>query len=73
MPNLSYKEVNEALKKHEQTLTPKLNAFLIMSNNIEYVVQSNKNAWKKIYGLNVLKATKVAIQINDVNDDEEDT
>ena len=53
MPNLLDKEVKEALKKHEQVLTPKFNAFQILSNDIENVMQSSTNAWKNIYGLNV--------------------
>ena len=53
MPNLLDKEVKEALKKHEQTLTLKFNAFLILPNDIEFVVKSNTNTWKSIYGFNV--------------------
>ena len=57
---------------HEQKFTPKFNAFLIFSNDIESMVQSNTNAWKKNYGLNVLKTTEEVVEIEDVNDDEED-
>jgi len=72
MPDLSDKEVKEALKRHGQALTPKLNAILILSNDIESVVKSNTNAWKKNYGLNVVKPTKEVVKVDDVNDDEED-
>lgn len=48
IPNLSDKEVNEALKMHQHSLAPQFSAFLFFSNDIESVVQSNPYAWKNI-------------------------
>ena len=39
MQNLVVKEVKEALKNIEQNLIPRFNAFLIMSKDIEAMVQ----------------------------------
>ena len=72
MLNILDKEVKEALEKHEQILTHKFNAFLVLLNDVELVVKSNINAWTNIYGLNVINPTKEVVQVDDVNDDEED-
>lgn len=70
MLELSDKEVKESLTKHEQKLTFKFNAFLILSNDIESIVQYNKNKWKNIYGLHEIKPNQEVVQVDDVDDEE---
>lgn len=62
-------EVKESLKKNEQKIIPRFNAFLILSKDIESIVQSNTIAWNNIYALH--KPTKEVVQIVDDKDDEE--
>ena len=70
MPNISNNEVKESLKKNEPKSTPRFNALLILSKDIESVVKSNTIAWKKIYELH--KPTKEVVQIDDVEKNDEE-
>ena len=70
MPTISNKEVKESVNMNEQKLTPKFNAFLILSKDIESIVHSNIISWKNIYGLH--KPTKEVVQIDDVEKDDEE-
>lgn len=70
MPNLSDKEVRESLKKNEKKLTPKFDALLILSKDIESVVKSSTIAWKNIYGLH--KPSDNVVQIDDKDGEYDD-
>ena len=49
-------------------MTPRFNAFLILSKDIELVVKSRKNTLKNIYGFH--KSTKEVVQIDEEKDGE---
>ena len=48
-------------------MTPKFNAFMILSKDIELVVKSNTTTWKNIYGLH--KPSEEVVQIDDEKED----
>ena len=45
MPNLSNKEIKEAMSNHEDKQTPRFKTFQILSNNIEDFLYSTKKTW----------------------------
>ncbi|GLJ28980.1 hypothetical protein SUGI_0571960 [Cryptomeria japonica] len=51
LPNLTYKEVKEALKKNEHQMTLRFHTFLVLSKQIEAIVNNATIVWKRIYNL----------------------
>ncbi|GLJ34110.1 hypothetical protein SUGI_0685660 [Cryptomeria japonica] len=51
LPNLTYKEVKEALKKNEHQMTLRFHTFLVLSKKIEAIVNNATIVWKRIYNL----------------------
>ena len=69
MSSLKNAEVNKALKENENKMTLRFNTCLILIKDVELVVKSAKNTWKKIYHLH--KPSEHLVEIKD-DDDEKD-
>ncbi|GLJ13237.1 hypothetical protein SUGI_0208460 [Cryptomeria japonica] len=70
LPNLTYKEVKEALKKNEHQMTLRFHTFLVLSKQIEAIVNNATIVWKRIYNLPMPSDPTVTIEGD--KDDEED-
>ncbi|GLJ36661.1 hypothetical protein SUGI_0737540 [Cryptomeria japonica] len=70
LPNLTYKEVKEALKKNEHQMTLRFHTFLVLSKKIEAIVNNATIVWKRIYNLPMPSNPTVTIEGD--KDDEED-
>ncbi|GLJ18473.1 hypothetical protein SUGI_0327590 [Cryptomeria japonica] len=70
LPNLTYKEVKEALKKNEHQMTLRFHTFLVLSKQIEAIVNNATIVWKRIYNLPMPSDPMVTIEGD--KDDEED-
>ncbi|GLJ37449.1 hypothetical protein SUGI_0760880 [Cryptomeria japonica] len=70
LPNLTYKEVKEALKENEHQMTLRFHTFLVLSKQIEAIVNNATIVWKRIYKLPMPSDPTVAIEGD--KDDEED-
>ncbi|GLJ36483.1 hypothetical protein SUGI_0732800 [Cryptomeria japonica] len=73
LPNLTYKEVKEALKENEHQMTLRFHTFLVLSKQIEAIVNNATIVWKRIYKLPMPSNPTVTIEGDkDDEDDEED-
>ncbi|GLJ51722.1 hypothetical protein SUGI_1099190 [Cryptomeria japonica] len=73
LPNLTYKEVKEALKENEHQMTLRFHTFLVLSKQIEAIVNNAIIVWKRIYKLPMPSEPMVTIEGDkDDEDDEED-
>ncbi|GLJ53705.1 hypothetical protein SUGI_1145850 [Cryptomeria japonica] len=73
LPNLTYKEVKEALKKNEHQMTLRFHTFLVLSKQIEAIVNNATIVWKRIYNLPMPSDPTVTIEGDkDVEEDEEE-
>ncbi|GLJ33578.1 hypothetical protein SUGI_0675160 [Cryptomeria japonica] len=73
LPNLTYKEVKEALKENEHQMTLRFHTFLVLSKQIEAIVNNATIVWKRIYKLQMPSDPTVTIEGDkDDEDDEED-
>ncbi|GLJ43221.1 hypothetical protein SUGI_0897380 [Cryptomeria japonica] len=70
LPNLTYKEVKEALKENEHQMTLRFHTFLVLSKKIEAIVNNATIVWKRIYKLQMPSDPTVTIEGD--KDDEED-
>ncbi|GLJ43462.1 hypothetical protein SUGI_0903650 [Cryptomeria japonica] len=70
LPNLTYKEVKEALKENEHQMTLRFHTFLVLSKQIEAIVNNATIVWKRIYNLPMPSDPMVTIEGD--KDDEED-
>lgn len=70
LPNLTYKEVKEALKENEHQMTLRFHTFLVLSKQIEAIVNNATTVWKRIYNLPMPSDPTVTIEGD--KDDEED-
>ncbi|GLJ18179.1 hypothetical protein SUGI_0321240 [Cryptomeria japonica] len=70
LPNLAYKEVKEALKENEHQMTLRFHTFLVLSKQIEAIVNNATIVWKRIYNLPMPSDPTVTIEGD--KDDEED-
>ncbi|GLJ21268.1 hypothetical protein SUGI_0390550 [Cryptomeria japonica] len=70
LPNLAYKEVKEALKENEHQMTLRFHTFLVLSKQIEAIVNNATIVWKRIYKLPMPSDPTVTIEGD--KDDEED-
>ncbi|GLJ36889.1 hypothetical protein SUGI_0745730 [Cryptomeria japonica] len=70
LPNLTYKEVKEALKENEHQMTLRFHTFLVLSKQIEAIVNNATIVWKRIYNLPMPSDPTVTIEGD--KDDEED-
>ncbi|GLJ19494.1 hypothetical protein SUGI_0352090 [Cryptomeria japonica] len=70
LPNLTYKEVKEALKENEHQMTLRFHTFLVLSKQIEAIVNNATIMWKRIYNLPMPSDPTVTIEGD--KDDEED-
>ncbi|GLJ49362.1 hypothetical protein SUGI_1044140 [Cryptomeria japonica] len=70
LPNLTYKEVKEALKKNEHQMTLRFHTFLVLSKQIEAIVNNATIVWKRIYNLPM--PSDLTVTIEGDKDDEED-
>ncbi|GLJ15942.1 hypothetical protein SUGI_0263460 [Cryptomeria japonica] len=70
LPNLTYKEVKEALKENEHQMTLRFHTFLVLSKQIEAIVNHATIVWKRIYKLPMPSDPTVTIEGD--KDDEED-
>ncbi|GLJ18491.1 hypothetical protein SUGI_0328210 [Cryptomeria japonica] len=70
LPNLTYKEVKEALKENEHQMTLRFHTFLVLSKQIEAIVNNATIVWKRIYKLPMPSDPMVTIEGD--KDDEED-
>ncbi|GLJ11662.1 hypothetical protein SUGI_0173850 [Cryptomeria japonica] len=70
LPNLTYKEVKEALKKNEHQMTLRFHTSLVLSKKIEAIVNNATIVWKRIYNLPMPSDPTVTIEGD--KDDEED-
>ncbi|GLJ30990.1 hypothetical protein SUGI_0619250 [Cryptomeria japonica] len=70
LPNLTYKEVKEALKENEHQMTLRFHTFLVLSKQIEAIVNNATIVWKRIYKLPMPSDPTVTIEGD--KDDEED-
>ncbi|GLJ23271.1 hypothetical protein SUGI_0440210 [Cryptomeria japonica] len=68
--NLTYKEVKEALKENEHQMTLRFHTFLVLSKQIEAIVNNATIVWKRIYNLPMPSDPMVTIEGD--KDDEED-
>ncbi|GLJ32529.1 hypothetical protein SUGI_0654540 [Cryptomeria japonica] len=68
--NLTYKEVKEALKENEHQMTLRFHTFLVLSKQIEAIVNNATIVWKRIYNLPMPSDPTVTIEGD--KDDEED-
>ncbi|GLJ11501.1 hypothetical protein SUGI_0168960 [Cryptomeria japonica] len=71
LPNLTYKEVKEALKKNEHQMTLKFHTFLVLSKQIEAIVNNATIVWKRIYNLPMPSDPTVTTE-GEKEEDEED-
>ncbi|GLJ43451.1 hypothetical protein SUGI_0903380 [Cryptomeria japonica] len=70
LPNLTYKEVKEALKENEHQMTLRFHTFLVLSKQIEAIVNNATIVWKRIYKLPMPSDPTITIEGD--KDDEED-
>ncbi|GLJ24337.1 hypothetical protein SUGI_0464530 [Cryptomeria japonica] len=70
LPNLTYKEVKEELKENEHQMTLRFHTFLVLSKQIEAIVNNATIVWKRIYKLPMPSDPTVTIEGD--KDDEED-
>ncbi|GLJ40000.1 hypothetical protein SUGI_0818500 [Cryptomeria japonica] len=70
LPNLTYKEVKEALKENEHQMTLRFHTFLVLSKQIEAIVNNATIVWKRIHNLPIPSDPTVTIKGD--KDDEED-
>ncbi|GLJ27407.1 hypothetical protein SUGI_0538050 [Cryptomeria japonica] len=70
LPNLTYKEVKEALKENEHQMTLRFHTFLVLSKQIKAIVNNATIVWKRIYNLPMPSDPTVTIEGD--KDDEED-
>ncbi|GLJ28879.1 hypothetical protein SUGI_0569230 [Cryptomeria japonica] len=70
LPNLTYKEVKEALKKNGHQMTLRFHTFLVLSKQIETIVNNATIVWKRIYNLPMPSDPTVTTEGD--KDDEED-
>ncbi|GLJ49219.1 hypothetical protein SUGI_1039270 [Cryptomeria japonica] len=70
LPNLTYKEVKEALKENEHQMTLRFHTFLVLSKQIEAIVNNATIVWKRIYKLQMPSDPTVTIE-GDKEDEEE--
>ncbi|GLJ40249.1 hypothetical protein SUGI_0826510 [Cryptomeria japonica] len=70
LPNLTYKEVKEALKENEHQMTLRFHTFLVLSKQIEAIVNNATIVWKRIYKLPMPSDPTVTIE-GDKDDEEE--
>ncbi|GLJ13226.1 hypothetical protein SUGI_0208140 [Cryptomeria japonica] len=70
LPNLTYKEVKEALKENEHQMTLRFHTFLVLSKQIKAIVNNATIVWKRIYKLPMPSDPTVTIEGD--KDDEED-
>ncbi|GLJ45832.1 hypothetical protein SUGI_0964580 [Cryptomeria japonica] len=70
LPNLTYKEVKEALKENEHQMTLRFHTFLVLSKQIEAIVNNATIMWKRIYKLPMPSDPTITIEGD--KDDEED-
>ncbi|GLJ07187.1 hypothetical protein SUGI_0060910 [Cryptomeria japonica] len=68
--NLAYKEVKEALKENEHQMTLRFHTFLVLSKQIEAIVNNATIVWKRRYKLPMPSDPTVTIEGD--KDDEED-
>ncbi|GLJ47994.1 hypothetical protein SUGI_1013470 [Cryptomeria japonica] len=71
LPNLTYKEVKEALKKNEHQMTLRFHTFLVLSKQIEAIVNNATIVWKRIYNLPMPSDPTVTTE-GEKEEDEED-
>ncbi|GLJ52043.1 hypothetical protein SUGI_1106800 [Cryptomeria japonica] len=71
LPNLTYKEVKEALKKNEHQMTLRFHTFLVLSKQIEAIVNNATIVWKRIYNL-PMPSDPTVITEGEKEEDEED-
>ncbi|GLJ09560.1 hypothetical protein SUGI_0111850 [Cryptomeria japonica] len=71
LPNLTYKEVKEALKKNEHQMTLRFHTFLVLSKKIEAIVNNATIVWKRIYNLPMPSDPTVTTE-GEKEEDEED-
>ncbi|GLJ28350.1 hypothetical protein SUGI_0557560 [Cryptomeria japonica] len=69
--NLTYKEVKEALKKNEHQMTLRFHTFLVLSKQIEAIVNNATIVWKRIYNLPMPSDPTVTTE-GEKEEDEED-
>ena len=67
MSSLNEKEVKEYLKKHKKNFPLKMTTFMILLNNIKYVVKVATSTWKNIYKLH--QPSDFIVHVNDKDDD----
>ncbi|GLJ11594.1 hypothetical protein SUGI_0172270 [Cryptomeria japonica] len=63
LPNLTYKEVKEALKENEHQMTLRFHTFLVLSKQIEAIVNNATIVWKRIYNLPMPSDPTVAAEV----------
>ncbi|GLJ42660.1 hypothetical protein SUGI_0884330 [Cryptomeria japonica] len=71
LPNLTYQEVKEALKKNEHQMTLRFHTFLVLSKQIEAIVNNATIVWKRIYNLPMPSDPTVTTE-REKEEDEED-
>ncbi|GLJ25488.1 hypothetical protein SUGI_0488040 [Cryptomeria japonica] len=71
LPNLTYKEVKEALKENEHQMTLRFHTFLVLSKQIETIVNNATTMWKRIYNLPMPSDPTVTTE-GEKEEDEED-
>ncbi|GLJ27649.1 hypothetical protein SUGI_0542560 [Cryptomeria japonica] len=71
LPNPTYKEVKEALKKNEHQMTLRFHTFLVLSKQIEAIVNNATIVWKRIYNLPMPSDPTVTTE-GEKEEDEED-
>ncbi|GLJ47583.1 hypothetical protein SUGI_1004850 [Cryptomeria japonica] len=71
LPNLTYKEVKEALKENEHQMTLRFHTFLVLSKQIETIVNNATTMWKRIYNLPMPSDPTVTTE-GEKDEDEED-
>ncbi|GLJ48668.1 hypothetical protein SUGI_1026660 [Cryptomeria japonica] len=71
LPNLTYKEVKEALKENEHQMTLRFHTFLVLSKQIETIVNNATTVWKRIYNLPMPSDPTVTTE-GEKEEDEED-
>ncbi|GLJ43345.1 hypothetical protein SUGI_0900360 [Cryptomeria japonica] len=71
LPNLTYKEVKEAIKKNEHQMTLRFHTFLVLSKQIEAIVNNATIVWKRIYNLPMPSDPTVTTEGEKEEDEEE--
>ncbi|GLJ12451.1 hypothetical protein SUGI_0191030 [Cryptomeria japonica] len=71
LPNLTYKEVKEALKKNEHQMTLRFHTFLVLSKQIEAIVNNATIVWKRIYNLPMPSDPTVTTEGDEEDDPEQ--